>query len=209
MSKFFLIPALAVALLTSCVDNPDGKKASTTDSTEIQQAATGASYTVDAAASKVEWKGKKVSGEHFGTVNIKSGSLLVDNGVLTGGNFVIDLNTISSTDLEGEWKEKLDGHLKAADFFDTEKFPEATFQITEAKQGSTTADYVISGNLTIKGVSKNITFDAKVAEATDASVKVDADFNIAREDWGVNYEGKQDDLISKEINFKISLVAKK
>lgn len=209
MSKFFLIPALAVALLSSCVSNPEGKKADVADSTEVTQVATGASFAVDTAASKVVWTGKKVSGEHTGTVKITSGNLVVDNGALTGGDFVISVASLSSTDLEGEWKEKLDGHLKAADFFDTEKFPDASLHITSVKAGAAAGDFNVSANLTIKGVSKNITFDAKVAEANDIAVKVVADFNIAREDFGITYEGKKDDLISKEINFKIELAAKK
>lgn len=209
MNKYLLIPALAVVLLTACVSNPEGKKAEVSDSTAVATTVEGTSYTVDTASSTVVWTGRKVSGSHTGTVAINSGNLVLDAGALKGGNFEIAVNSLSSTDLEGEWKEKLDGHLKAADFFDTEKFPTASFAITEVKAGATAADVTVSGNLTIKGVSKNITFDAKVTEATDAAVQVVADFNIAREDFGINYEGKKDDLISKEINFKITLAAKK
>jgi len=171
--------------------------------------AKGVAFTVDAAASKIVWTGTKVTGKHEGTIQIKSGSLNVDNGEITGGNFVLDMHSINTTDLEGEYKEKLDGHLKADDFFAVEKNPEASFAITEIKAGATPDAVVVSGNLTIKGVSKNITFDATVTDKTDTEVKVNADFNIAREDWGISYEGKKDDLISKEINFKVSLVAKK
>jgi polyisoprenoid-binding protein YceI len=99
--------------------------------------------------------------------------------------------------------------LKADDFFAVATFPEASFEITEVKAGATAADAVISGNLTIKGISKNITFDAKVDEVSETAVKTSADFNILREDWAVNYEGKKDDLISKEINFKVTIVATK
>src|SRR5690606_12315801 len=152
----------------------------------------------------------KVTGEHTGTVDIKEGSLFVNEGKLTGGNFVLDLTTINTTDLEGEWKDKLDGHLKNEDFFAVDKYPNASFQVTSVEEDATEAGKLkISGNLTIKDITKNISFDAKVTESTDSSVKVESDFNIAREDWGVNYEGKQDDLISKEINFKVSLVANK
>lgn len=211
MKKLVLFSAAAAMVLASCAGNPEGKKAETTDSVENVDsvAVVGAAYNVDAAASTVVWKGTKVSGFHEGTVTIKSGTLNVDNGVLTGGNFVLDMNTINTTDLDGEYKDKLDGHLKADDFFGVATHPEASFAITEVKAGATANDVTISGNLTIKGISKNITFDAKVEEATDASAKVSADFNIAREDWGVNYEGQKDDLISKEINFKVNIVANK
>jgi len=208
MNKLILSAAAAL-VLASCAGNPEGKKAETTDSVATVNELIGNSYVIDTTQSTVIWTGTKVSGAHTGTVVVKSGNLSVDNGIITGGNFVLDLTSISSTDLEGEYKDKLDGHLKSEDFFDVAKFPEASFEITEVKAGATANDVVIAGNLTIKGVSKNITFDAQVTEATDTSVKATADFNIAREDWGVNYSGKADDLISKEINFKVSLVATK
>lgn len=209
MKKIVLFSAAAAMVLASCVGNPEGKKAETTDSVETVDQVVGEAYTVDAAESTLVWTGTKVTGAHTGTVNVKSGSIHVDNGAITGGSFVLDMTSINSTDLDGEYKEKLDGHLKADDFFAVAEYPEASFVITDVKAGATANDAVISGNLTIKGVSKNITFDAKVDEVTDATVKTTSDFNIAREDWGVNYSGKQDDLISKEINFKVTVVAKK
>lgn len=209
MRKITLLAATAAIVLASCAGNPEGKKADTKDSVVVENQVSGDAFTVDTAQSSVVWTGTKVSGSHTGTVAIKSGNVIVENGVIKGGKFVLDMNTISSTDLEGEWKEKLDGHLKADDFFAVETYPEASFEITEVKAGATPSDLVVSGNLTIKGITKNITFDAKAEEVTDNTVKYSADFNIAREDWGVTYEGKKDDLISKEINFKVNVVANK
>lgn len=209
MKKLVLFSAAAAMVLASCVSNPDGKKADTTDSVETTDQVVGNVYTVDAAQSTLVWTGAKVTGQHEGTVDIKSGELHVNEGAVSGGKFVLDMNTINTTDLEGEWKDKLDGHLKADDFFDVANNPEASFEITSVTAGAVEGGIAIAGNLTIKGVSKNITFDANVEELTDAIVKVSADFNIAREDWGVNYAGQQDDLISKEINFKVTLVANK
>lgn len=210
MKKITLLSAVAAFVLASCAGNPEGKKAETKDSVAITQTeVVGNTLNVDTAASKVVWTGTKVTGKHTGTVSIKSGTLNVDNGKLVGGNVVLDMNTISSTDLEGEFKGKLDGHLKSEDFFAVASHPEATFTITEVKPGATDQDLNISGNLVIKGISKNITFDAKIVESTEATVKATANFNITRADWGVNYEGKSDDLISKEINFDINLVANK
>lgn len=208
MKRMTVVAAAAALILSACAGNPEGKKADTADAVEAGESV-GTSYEVDTNKSSLVWKGTKVTGAHEGTVAIKSGALLVDNEVLTGGNFVLDLNTISSTDLEGEYKDKLDGHLKNEDFFNVEAHPEASFQITEVREGASANNVVIAGNLTIKGISKNITFDADVEEITETTVKVKADFNIAREDWGLNYSGQQDDLISKEINFKVNLVANK
>lgn len=209
MKKIVLFSAAAAMVLASCAGNPEGKKAETADSVETVDQVVGEAYSVVPAESTLVWTGTKVTGAHTGTVNIKSGSINVDNGAITGGSFVLDMSSISSTDLDGEYKEKLDGHLKADDFFAVAAHPEASLVITEVKAGATASDAVISGNLMIKGISKNITFDAKVDEITDTTVKTTSDFNIAREDWGVNYSGKEDDLISKEINFKVTIVAKK
>lgn len=208
MNRMTVVAAAAALILSACAGNPEGKKAETADAVEAGESV-GTAYNVDTAQSSLIWKGTKVTGFHEGTVDIKSGSLLVDSEAISGGNFVLDMNTISSTDLEGEYKGNLDGHLKNEDFFNVTEFPEATFQITQVTAGASANNVVIAGNLTIKGISKNVTFDATVEELTETTVKVKADFNITRADWGVNYAGKEDDLISKEINFKVNLVANK
>ncbi|MFB2118646.1 YceI family protein [Parapedobacter sp. 2B3] len=208
MGKVVLSMVAGALVLASCVSNPEGKRAETSDNVEaatLSQA--GNDLAVDTEQSSVHWTGRKVSGQHHGDVQIKSGTLTVEEGKLVGGNFVIDLTTITNHDLDGEYKGKLEGHLKSADFFDVDNHPEASFEITNVQDGAAAGTVAISGNLTIRGVTKNITFDAQVQEATDTAVKATADFNIAREDWGVNYAGQADDLISKEINFKVTLVA--
>lgn len=206
MNKLTVIAAAGAIMMASCVGNPEGKKADTAEAAEVGEVV-GATYTADTEESELVWNGKKVSGEHFGTVDLKSGHIVVAENEVVGGEFVFDLNTINTTDLEGEWKDKLDGHLKSDDFFDVANHPEATLVVTEVKAGDTDGELVVAANLTIRGTTKNITFDAQVEELTETSVKVTADFNIVREDWGINYTGAQDDLISKEINFKVNIVA--
>lgn len=203
--KFILFSAAIALLLASCAGNPEGTRSDASDATEVGEA-TGAELPVDTSASEVKWEGTKVTGSHYGTVDISSGKLFIDNDVLTGGEFSFDLNTIKSDDLEGEYKEKLEGHLKADDFFDVANHPEATFVITSVTPEEENK-LKVSGNLTIRGTSKNITFITDVNESSEAKFDGVADFNIAREDWGVSYAGQADDLISKEINFKIHLVA--
>ncbi|MGV3761034.1 YceI family protein [Parapedobacter sp.] len=208
MEKVVLTMIAGALLLASCVSNPEGKRAETSENVEeAAHSHTANQLAVDTAQSTVHWTGRKVSGEHHGDVQIKSGTLTVEEGKLVGGNFVIDLTTIANHDLDGEYKGKLEGHLKSADFFDVDNHPEASFEITNVKDGAAAGQVVISGNLTIRGVTKNITFDAQVQEASENAVKATADFNIARKDWGVNYAGQADDLISEEINFKVTLVA--
>ena len=207
MKKVSLLFGASALILVSCVGNPEGKKAETTDSVETVSDANGTQLNVDTAQSTVKWLGKKVTGQHDGTVKITSGTLTVKDGKLSGGRFTIDLTTINNNDLEGEYKQKLENHLRSADFFDVENHPEATFEITSIADGANAGTLTVSGNLTIRGVTKNITFDATASQVSEVSVVADADFNIAREDWGVSYKGQADDLISKEINFKIHLVA--
>lgn len=210
MKKLFVFFLSAGLFMTSCVSNPEGKKAETADSVETSDEVVGENYILDKEQSSLLWTGSKVTGQHYGNVDFKSGNIHVDNGEITGGDFILDMNTIVSNDLEeGEYKDKLEGHLKSEDFFSVAEYPESQFAITEVKTTDNENEIVISGNLTIRGVSKNITFDAEVLELTDSVVKATADFNIAREDWGVNYAGKADDLISKEINFKLEIVATK
>lgn len=207
MKRVLVLAGMSTFLFTACVSNPDGNKAETTEAVETATASEGADLTVSPTTSSVTWTGKKVTGEHTGDVQIKDGSIKVKDGKIVGGKIVLDLNTINVKDLEGEYKGKLETHLKSGDFFDVATHPEAVLEITDVKDGATPGTAVVSANLTIRGITKNITFDANVAEASDSAVKANADFNIEREDWNVSFAGKPDDLISKQINFKINLEA--
>lgn len=209
MRKIVLFTASMALVFGSCVSNPDGEKAETTDSVELTEQVAGEVYTINADDSELGWLGSKVTGQHHGVINFISGELVVEEKQLLGGHFVIDMNSIENQDLEGEYKEQLENHLKSDDFFAVETYPEATFEITGTEATDNEFEVVISGNLTLRGVTKNIKFNSQIEELTDEKIVAKADFNIAREDWGVNYEGKADDLISKEINIKVHLVAQK
>jgi polyisoprenoid-binding protein YceI len=206
MKKTSLFLVASIVLASCSVKNPEGDKAQTTEQAEVSSTE-GTELAINAAASKIVWTGSKVSGTHTGTVALKEGSVWVKDGKITGGSFVTDQNSISDSDLEGEWKEKLEGHLKSADFFDVAQFPEAKFEITSVTEGAENGNVTISGNLTLRGVTKNITFPATISEFSATGVKASADFNVLREDWGIVYAGKADDLISKEFNLKIEIVA--
>jgi polyisoprenoid-binding protein YceI len=105
--------------------------------------------------------------------------------------------------------EKLTGHLKSADFFDVVRFPKATFASTAVKAGGDRgATHTITGNLTLHGVTKAITFPATVRIAGD-EVSVDSDFAINRKDFAINYPGKQDDLIRDDVVIRLSIHAKR
>lgn len=153
--------------------------------------------------SKVVWKGYKVTGSHEGTIAIKSGSLTFDGNKLVGGEFVIDMTTISSTDLEGEYKGKLDGHLKADDFFGVENHPTSTLVFTKVTASGKNA-YNVTGDLTIKGKTNPITFTISIyGNKATTSLKID------RTKYDIKYGSANffDGLKDKAIYDEFDLVA--
>ena len=144
-----------VVLAASCkVDSKN--KVAVSDAKEIATTSS-KSVKVNVDDSKVSWKGFKPGGEHFGVISISEGSLKLENGNLVGGSFAFDMNSIVDTDMpaDNEYNAKLVGHLKSADFFDVEKFPTAKFEITSVDEENEKVN--VSGNLTIKETTKNIT----------------------------------------------------
>ncbi|WP_394975551.1 YceI family protein [uncultured Croceitalea sp.] len=139
----------------------------------------GEKKTVNTETSKVAWKAYKVTGSHTGTITLKSGALEFDGDKLTGGEFVVDMTTINTTDLEGEYKGKLDGHLHSDDFFSTATNPTSSIVFTSV-EASGKNSYNVTGDLTIKGITKPVSFDISVygSKAT-ATLKVDrAKYNV-------------------------------
>lgn len=129
--------------------------------------------------STVVWKGYKVTGSHEGTIDIKGGSLIFKDGVLTGGEVTINMTTLESTDLEGEYKGKLEGHLKSDDFFGVEKYPTASLKLTSVKPNGKNA-YKATGDMTIKGITNPVNVDISVyGNKANATIKIDrSKFNV-------------------------------
>ena len=171
-------------------------------------------YIVNAASSAIVWKGYKVTGEHTGTVKIKDGKLSFSNGVLNGGEFTIDMNSINNTDLEGEWAGKLVGHLKSDDFLGVASHPTSKLVITRAIALDTKGNYKIVGNLTIKGITKEVKFQANVKEA-NGSVNATGKITVDRSEYDIRYgsgsffDGLGDKTIYDEFDLQVSLVAGK
>lgn len=134
---------------------------------------------INVTKSNVIWKGYKVTGSHQGTIAIKSGHLNFTDNKLTGGAFVIDMLSINNTDLDGEYKGKLEGHLKSNDFFGVKKFPTATLKFKKVKSIGKNA-YKVTGDLTIKGKTNSIKFTLSVyGNKASASLKIDrSKFNV-------------------------------
>ncbi|MUH37321.1 YceI family protein [Zobellia amurskyensis] len=160
---------------------------------------------VKTETSTITWKAYKVTGSHTGTVNLKSGNLIFDGDKLTGGEFEVDMTTLVATDLEGESKGKLEGHLKSEDFFSTEKHTAATLVFTNVKASGKNA-YEVTGDLTIKGVTKPVSFDVSVygSKAT-ASVKVDRTAYDIKYGSGNFFENLGDKTIYDEFDLVVDL----
>lgn len=175
--------------------------ASATASTPID----GEKKEVKTKESKVTWKAYKVTGSHTGTVDLKEGALMFDGDKLTGGEFVVNMASLVSTDLEGEYKGKLEGHLKSDDFFGVETHPTSKLVFTKVKSSGKNS-YEVKGDLTIKGITKPITFDVSIygSKAT-ATMKVDrAEYDV-RYGSGSFFDNLGDKTIYDEFDLVVDL----
>ncbi len=169
------------------------------------------SMQVDTKSSVISWKGYKVTGSHYGKINIKSGKLDFNNGALTGGSFEIDMNSITCEDMQGGGAEKLVGHLKSDDFFGVAKYPTAKFVITQVVSRGTPGAYKIAGDLTIKSTTKPIKFMADMKDeggkmVATAKITVDrSDFDV-RFGSGSFFDNLGDKTIYDEFDLDIKLV---
>ncbi|MDB9882365.1 YceI family protein [Bacteroidia bacterium] len=208
MKKVLLLSGI-VALFAAC----SSPSASTEvgDAQEVADAtAESESFNVNVEESKVNWKGSKITGDsHTGTINITSGSFSTAEGAITAANFELDMTSIASTDgMDEETTGKLLGHLASPDFFDAATHPTANFAVSTASADS------LTGNLTIKGISKSITVPYGV-EMTETGATATSSFSIDRAQWDVQYGSSSffDDLKDKAINdaveFTVSLMATK
>ena len=164
--------------------------------------------------STVIWTGSKPTGSHTGNVSIKSGYLTFDHGRLVGGNFTIDMTSITCTDIEKESKNKyFVDHLKDEDFFDVTEFPEANLNIKKVKRLNA-QEYEMSGEMTIKGITNDLTFTSEVKLTGNSYVAI-AKIIIDRTKYGVEYKSSNvfknlgDKFIYDEIEFDIFLVSEK
>lgn len=219
MKYSFLAVASAALLTTAC-----GGEESTAVEAEVGEAVDvaaepgeGVTYAVLPASSSVLWTGNKLVGDsHTGTLDVSEGSLTVVGDEITGGQFVIDMNSLENTDLdEDSGKADLEGHLKSDDFFKTEQYPTATFEVVsvEPVTGQEGVTHQLKGNLTMLDVTKSISIPANVRVEGDKIVATTPDFEINRTDWGVQYGSgsiaglAQDKIIKDEVQLKIELEA--
>jgi polyisoprenoid-binding protein YceI len=161
-------------------------------------------YKVDPASTKVEWIGKKVAGPHNGFVAVKSGSVsTTKDGTISAGTVVVDMNSITNADIsDKEWNQKLVGHLKAPDFFDVEKFPEATLVIKSSTKTDKGLD--VTGDITIRGVTQPVKFTATEVKVGAGTYSAKASINVDRTKHGIVYNaGKGDSSLMKSLGDKL------
>ncbi|MEE8335983.1 MAG: YceI family protein [Candidatus Neomarinimicrobiota bacterium] len=149
-------------------------------------------FDINLDKSSLHWSGKKVTGEHYGTIQLSSGTVNFKKNKISGGNFLIDMTSIENMDIKSEkWKLKLENHLKSDDFFNADSFPTANFIITSAKINSRklfkSNDYEITGILTIKGISNEIKFPAQV-ERQNSGFRANGEISIDRTLWDIRYK---------------------
>lgn len=221
-SSVLAIAALSMAACGGGGSEQEAVEAS--DAVEVQEAAASNEYAL-AEGSTLNWRGFKtyVDWAHNGVVNVVDGQLKSNGNELVGGSFTIDMNSIKALDMAPDHPKYGDliGHLKGDDFFNVDSFPKATFEITSAsalEDESSEATHTISGNLTIRGVSKNISFPAAVM-MHDGMVHLKADtFTIDRTDWNVMFnseswldgitEATKEKLIDHNIEISFDIKAK-
>lgn len=167
---------------------------------------------VNKSESTVSWNAKKVTGEHYGKVQISDAQLDYQNGKILGGSFEMDMTTITVEDItDANSNARLTNHLKSDDFFSVDKFNKSTFKITEAKS-SNGKDYQITGNLIIKGISNPVTFPAKV-EVQGEKIIATASIVFDRTKFDIKYrsgnyfENLADRLIYDDVSLEVRLVA--
>ncbi len=169
-------------------------------------------YQADLSKSTLNWKAEKITGFHEGTIALKSGTFKIDKDKIVSGTFVIDMNTITSTDLtDAEYNQKLIGHLKSPDFFDVSKYGEATFTILKPVD-LTKSVTDVTGILTIKGIKKPLTFKTVVTKAGNSyifnanSIVVDRTAYDIRYGSGSFFSGLGDKVIYDEFLVKLKLI---
>jgi polyisoprenoid-binding protein YceI len=220
MKKTAILASMAAVLFfTACGDNTTANTENNTVTTEVLDATESETYAVVPAESELIWNGKKVAGEHSGTINLQDGELLVAGNDVVGGTLTIDMNSITNTDLtDPEYNGQLVGHLKNDDFFSVDKHPTATFKINAVSPIADAAagqpNYNVEGDLTIKGITKPVSFPATIS-VENGVANAKADVKVDRTQYDIRYgstnffENLGDKAIDNEFTLSFNVTAKK
>ncbi|WP_334057018.1 YceI family protein [Polaribacter sp. P097] len=211
MKKLVVSLVVIASVLTAC-KNEKKEVVETKEAKEVEVNVAELNN-VDLSTSMITWKGYKPTGSHNGTVAMQDADLLIEDGSLKAGEFTIDMTTIKVEDIpaDNEGNAKLRGHLTSADFFDVATYPTSKFVITNVKKKEGNKVHV-TGNLTIKDVTKSVTIPAMMSTANGVTTLESETFMIDRAEFNVKYGSKSffDDLKDKFINddMEMSFVVK-
>ena len=204
--------------IASCSNSPKGDEAEVTDE-QVVDSTTGSEVLINTETSKVGFVGNGVGKNHPGFFKVSSGTLTAADGKINGGKVLIDIKSLVLNEKEEMFQAKLLPHLLSVDFFDAEIFPTAKFEITSVEPYTATAtdssvtagaNYKVSGNLTLKDATKNVSFPAKI-ENTNGVYIVVGRFNIDRTLWGIKYgndKSLKDKFISEVVNISLDIKSK-
>ena len=202
-----MVALTALVLVVACGNPATNKSQAVTGEatqTSSPKPAGAQNYSITPENSKIEFVGSKVTGSHNGSFQKFAGEIHYTGDVTTSHVMI----TMDSDSLTTDTPD-LTKHLKTADFFDVAKYPQAKFESTAIKAGGDKgASHTVTGNLTLHGVTKSVTFPATIAAAPDA-VTVDSSFAINRKDFGINYAGAADNLIRDDVVLTLKIKATK
>lgn len=172
-------------------------------------------YKVDGNASSITWHATKVTGEHMGTVNVTNGVISVTDGAMTSANVIADMSSIACTDLEGEWADKLVGHLNSDDFFNVSEHKTSSFllrNIVPLAEPSKGATHTVTGDFTIRGITQSVTFEANIND-NNGALSISGSVVLDRSQFDVKYgsgsffDNLGDNLIHDNFTVGFNLVA--
>lgn len=217
MKKYFTLAIIALAIGTTTLVSCKKDKTEVSEKVEIPNETPDTNkIAIDIENSNIDWKGYKLFkseiSSHFGIMRFKEGEVGIDHGNVVSGRFVADVTSLKTTDIENAaTAKKLDDHLKNADFFEVDKHPTATFEITKVT-ASNESDYnsAIEGNLTIKGITQKISLNANIKIDDNQVVIATEPTDIKREDFGVKFKSPAENgIIKNEITIQANIIAKR
>jgi polyisoprenoid-binding protein YceI len=217
--KMILLVCIAAYTMVTCERAPKGDDA-TIGEKEVAVERTGEDFIIDTARSYIRFTGHGVGKNHPGILKLSQGKVSVKNDSISGGSFIIDIRSMVMEQKAADIKAKLRPHLLSGDFFDVNKFPSSKFEITsivpyESRDSLKSlvegANFLVSGNLTLKDVTKNVSFPARV-DLDGGTLKTKANFDIDRTQWQMNYGNDKtlgDKFISEKVNIELYAEARK
>ncbi len=210
----FLIAFIALSLIVSCKNQPEGEAATTEEASENVAKPSADAKFFEVANGNVYWAATKVGGAHNGAFNVAKGKLATENGTVTSGVFEIDINSMTEVTMSGDMNTKFLGHMKSDEFFDAGNHPIGKFTIVsvEPLSGNAEANHTIKGNLMLKGITKSVSFPANIVVLEDKISVVSPKFTINRTDWDMKYNSAiigtaADKILHDDVSLNIQLDA--